>query len=60
MLFNLFASSVNMQVDIIFPLCKFIMTKGKWMFSTGHYVVISGYDATTDEFEIRDPASSRY
>lgn len=26
---------------------------------TGHYVVISGYDATTNEFEIRDPASSR-
>ncbi|KAE9451403.1 hypothetical protein RHGRI_027576 [Rhododendron griersonianum] len=26
---------------------------------TGHYVVICGYDAVTDEFEIRDPASSR-
>lgn len=26
---------------------------------TGHYVVICGYDAWTDEFEIRDPASSR-
>ncbi|KAL4576322.1 hypothetical protein LXL04_012414 [Taraxacum kok-saghyz] len=26
---------------------------------TGHYVVICGYDAHTDEFEIRDPASSR-
>ncbi|XP_059666339.1 guanylyl cyclase 1 isoform X2 [Cornus florida] len=26
---------------------------------TGHYVVICGYDAITDEFEIRDPASSR-
>ncbi|XP_039034020.1 guanylyl cyclase 1-like [Hibiscus syriacus] len=26
---------------------------------TGHYVVICGYDAETDEFEIRDPASSR-
>ncbi|KAA8534149.1 hypothetical protein F0562_031658 [Nyssa sinensis] len=26
---------------------------------TGHYVVICGYDALTDEFEIRDPASSR-
>ncbi|XP_016472177.1 guanylyl cyclase 1 isoform X2 [Nicotiana tabacum] len=26
---------------------------------TGHYVVICGYDADTDEFEIRDPASSR-
>ncbi|KAH7855071.1 hypothetical protein Vadar_020935 [Vaccinium darrowii] len=26
---------------------------------TGHYVVICGYDAATDEFEIRDPASSR-
>ncbi|GMP23201.1 hypothetical protein CsSME_00000885 [Camellia sinensis var. sinensis] len=25
---------------------------------TGHYVVICGYDALTDEFEIRDPASS--
>lgn len=25
---------------------------------TGHYVVICGYDAMTDEFEIRDPASS--
>ncbi|CAA0811135.1 guanylyl cyclase 1, partial [Striga hermonthica] len=25
---------------------------------TGHYVVICGYDAVTDEFEIRDPASS--
>ncbi|CAL5408621.1 unnamed protein product [Camellia sinensis] len=24
----------------------------------GHYVVICGYDAMTDEFEIRDPASS--
>ncbi|CAL5363717.1 unnamed protein product [Camellia sinensis] len=24
----------------------------------GHYVVICGYDALTDEFEIRDPASS--
>ncbi|KAM7491969.1 hypothetical protein LguiA_034890 [Lonicera macranthoides] len=26
---------------------------------TGHYVVICGYEAVTDEFEIRDPASSR-
>ncbi|KAL3521152.1 hypothetical protein ACH5RR_019301 [Cinchona calisaya] len=26
---------------------------------TGHYVIICGYDAATDEFEIRDPASSR-
>lgn len=26
---------------------------------TGHYVVICGYDALTDAFEIRDPASSR-
>ncbi|KAJ8764072.1 hypothetical protein K2173_004970 [Erythroxylum novogranatense] len=26
---------------------------------TGHYVLICGYDAVTDEFEIRDPASSR-
>ncbi|CAL5396764.1 unnamed protein product [Camellia sinensis] len=26
--------------------------------SEGHYVVICGYDAMTDEFEIRDPASS--
>ncbi|KAI3748776.1 hypothetical protein L6452_12104 [Arctium lappa] len=26
---------------------------------TGHYVVICGYDAVTDEYEIRDPASSR-
>ncbi|XP_019173466.1 PREDICTED: protein GUCD1-like isoform X1 [Ipomoea nil] len=26
---------------------------------TGHYVVICGYDADTDTFEIRDPASSR-
>lgn len=26
---------------------------------TGHYVVICGYDAQSDEFEIRDPASSR-
>ncbi|KAK3028599.1 hypothetical protein RJ639_039942, partial [Escallonia herrerae] len=26
---------------------------------TGHYIVICGYDAVTDEFEIRDPASSR-
>ncbi|KAI7742366.1 hypothetical protein M8C21_025571 [Ambrosia artemisiifolia] len=26
---------------------------------TGHYIVICGYDALTDEFEIRDPASSR-
>lgn len=26
----------------------------------GHYVVICGYDADTDEFEIRDPASSRF
>ncbi|KAB2596199.1 protein GUCD1 [Pyrus ussuriensis x Pyrus communis] len=27
---------------------------------TGHYVVICGYDTTADEFEIRDPACSRY
>lgn len=27
---------------------------------TGHYVVICGYDTDADEFEIRDPASSRY
>nr|KJB78816.1 hypothetical protein B456_013G020600 [Gossypium raimondii] len=27
---------------------------------TGHYVVICGYDAEADEFEIRDPSSSRY
>lgn len=26
---------------------------------TGHYVVICGYDAQSNEFEIRDPASSR-
>ncbi|EYU35265.1 hypothetical protein ABFS82_06G128700 [Erythranthe guttata] len=26
---------------------------------TGHYIVICGYDALTNEFEIRDPASSR-
>lgn len=26
---------------------------------TGHYVVLCGYDAEADEFEIRDPASSR-
>ncbi|XVF23999.1 hypothetical protein REPUB_Repub13aG0088800 [Reevesia pubescens] len=26
---------------------------------TGHYVVICGYDAEADEFEMRDPASSR-
>ncbi|CAH1445364.1 unnamed protein product [Lactuca virosa] len=26
---------------------------------TGHYIVICGYDAVTDEFEIRDPAISR-
>lgn len=26
---------------------------------TGHYVVICGYDALSDAFEIRDPASSR-
>ncbi|XP_076941522.1 guanylyl cyclase 1-like [Bidens hawaiensis] len=27
---------------------------------SGHYIVICGYDALTDEFEIRDPASSRF
>jgi hypothetical protein len=26
----------------------------------GHYILICGYDADADEFEIRDPASSRY
>ncbi|XP_010452501.1 PREDICTED: protein GUCD1-like [Camelina sativa] len=26
---------------------------------TGHYIVICGYDAIRDEFEIRDPASSK-
>ncbi|XP_076882359.1 guanylyl cyclase 1-like [Bidens hawaiensis] len=26
---------------------------------TGHYVIVCGYDGHTDEFEIRDPASSR-
>lgn len=26
---------------------------------TGHYIVICGYDSDADEFEIRDPASSR-
>ncbi|GAB4831857.1 Complement component 1 Q subcomponent-binding protein, mitochondrial [Ancistrocladus abbreviatus] len=26
---------------------------------TGHYIIICGYDAVNDEFEIRDPASSR-
>ncbi|KAJ4719926.1 Guanylyl cyclase [Melia azedarach] len=26
---------------------------------TGHYILICGYDAGADEFEIRDPASSR-
>ena len=30
------------------------------MAPAGHYVVICGYDAATDEFEIRDPASSRF
>lgn len=30
------------------------------MSAIGHYVLISGYDAATDEFEIWDPASSRY
>jgi len=27
---------------------------------TGHYVLICGYDAGADMFEIRDPASSKY
>jgi hypothetical protein len=27
---------------------------------TGHYVLICGFDAGADMFEIRDPASSRY
>ena len=27
---------------------------------SGHYIVICGYDVDTNEFEIRDPASSRY
>jgi len=27
---------------------------------TGHYVLICGYDAEADMFEIRDPASSKY
>lgn len=27
---------------------------------TGHYIVICGYDTDADEFEIRDPASSRF
>ncbi|KDO69235.1 hypothetical protein CISIN_1g0243821mg, partial [Citrus sinensis] len=26
---------------------------------TGHYILICGYDANSDEFEIRDPASCR-
>ncbi|XP_038884867.1 guanylyl cyclase 1 isoform X1 [Benincasa hispida] len=26
---------------------------------TGHYIVVCGYDADADEFEIRDPASTR-
>ncbi|KAA0041484.1 protein GUCD1 isoform X1 [Cucumis melo var. makuwa] len=26
---------------------------------TGHYIVVCGYDAVADEFEIRDPASTR-
>lgn len=30
------------------------------MIFIGHYVVVCGYDAHNDEFEIRDPASSRY
>jgi hypothetical protein len=30
-----------------------------YMGGAGHYVVICGYDLETDEFEIRDPASSR-
>lgn len=29
-------------------------------FFLGHYIVICGYNEETDEFEIRDPASSRY
>ncbi|KAL4386714.1 hypothetical protein GQ457_09G030140 [Hibiscus cannabinus] len=32
---------------------------GNYVGYTGHYVVICGYDAETDEFEIRDPANSR-
>ena len=32
----------------------------KFALFVGHYVVICGYDAEADEFEIRDPASSRY
>ena len=30
------------------------------MGAAGHYVVICGYNMDTDEFEIRDPASSRW
>lgn len=31
-----------------------------FIYALGHYIVICGYDAGTDEFEIRDPATSRY
>jgi hypothetical protein len=33
---------------------------GEYFRFAGHYVIICGYDADACEFEIRDPASSRY
>lgn len=32
---------------------------GVWGGFLGHYVLLCGYDAATDEYEMRDPASRR-
>jgi hypothetical protein len=37
-----------------------VFKAGEYFLFAGHYVVICGYDADACEFEIRDPASSRY
>ncbi|KAL8093537.1 hypothetical protein AgCh_035421 [Apium graveolens] len=48
------------SIEYLEQLLKKLVQRYADLFCTGgHYVVICGYDAAKDEFEIRDPASSR-
>lgn len=52
--------SLNRAKFFFFFSYKFWYSLNMFLFVIGHYVIICGYDTLTDEFEIRDPASTRY
>ncbi|XP_048326317.2 guanylyl cyclase 1 isoform X2 [Ziziphus jujuba] len=58
---DVFISDFNAKNSSYTDKQRMLDGKGRKMMTTykGHYVIICGYDMGTDEFEIRDPASSR-